>query len=90
MSSQTSNDTALFGEIIRHYREKAGITMTQLSARLGEGFTIAYISQLERGLMSPPRERTLEREEKLKRLANTLVDAVAEKTELAIKRREQQ
>lgn len=57
-----------FGELLRKYRDTLDISLTALSKRIGPGFTISYLSQLERGLVSPPISAA-----KLSRLANALV-----------------
>jgi transcriptional regulator with XRE-family HTH domain len=46
-----------FGELVRRYRRGAGLTLTAVAGQMG--FTPAYMSDVERGLRRPLRDRHL-------------------------------
>jgi len=68
-----------FGSILTTYREMAGLNMTQLSNLLETGWSIGYISQLERGLVSPPKGKRPAGKAKLAKLAAVLAETIHQK-----------
>lgn len=46
-----------FGQVLRHFRQKAGITQRELARRIGVDFS--YISKLENDRLPPPAADTI-------------------------------